>query len=66
VLGARPRVEIKLGVQSERPTVAAVNAAQQKERRAEVVQAALNHPRVRDAMDVFPEAEGNVQVEVES
>ena len=29
-----------------------------------MVEAALNHPRVKDAMDVFPEAEGNVDVQV--
>jgi hypothetical protein len=65
VLGAAPRIEIGYGLQAARPTMAAVQAARQKERRAEVVQAALSHPKVKDAMDVFPEAEGNVQVEVD-
>ena len=65
VLGQAPRVEIGFGLQSARPTVAAVQQARQKEKRAEVVHTALNHPKVKDAMDVFPEAEGDVQVEVD-
>jgi DNA polymerase-3 subunit gamma/tau len=66
VLGRAPRIEIGFGLQSQRPTVAAVQAARQKEKRAEVVQAALSHPKVKDAMDVFPEAEGDVDVQVEA
>lgn len=65
VLGHAPRIEIGFGLESTRPSVAAVQAARQKEKRAEVVQAALSHPKVKDAMDVFPEAEGNVEVQVE-
>jgi DNA polymerase-3 subunit gamma/tau len=65
VLGQTPRIEIGYGLRSTRPTVAAVQQARQKEKRAEVVVAALNHPKVKDAMDVFPEAEGNVEVQVE-
>jgi hypothetical protein len=65
VLGKPPRIEIAFGVESARPTVAAQQAARQKERRAEIVEVALSHPRVKEAMDVFPEAEGNVDVQVE-
>jgi hypothetical protein len=66
VLGRAPRLEIGFGRSNGRPTVAAVQAARQKEKRAEVVQAALSHPKVKDAMDVFPEAEGDVDVQVEA
>jgi hypothetical protein len=66
VLGRAPRIEIGFGLECARPTVAAVQAARQKEKRAEVVQAALSHPKVKDAMDVFPEAEGDVDVQVEA
>jgi hypothetical protein len=65
VLGQRPQIEIGFGLSSNRPTVAAQEAARRQERRAEVTQAALSHPRVKDALDVFPEAEGHVNVEVE-
>jgi len=65
VLGQQPRIEIAFGVASARPTVAAQQAARQKEKRAEIVEVALSHPRVKEAMDVFPEAEGNVEVQVE-
>ena len=65
VLGQRPRIEVGFGLESKRPTVAAQEATKRKERRDEVTQAALNHPRVKDALDVFPEAEGQVDVQVE-
>jgi hypothetical protein len=64
VLGQRPRIEIAYGLTSGRATVAAQHAAQKKERRDELREAALNHPRVKEAMDVFPEAEGQVDVQV--
>jgi DNA polymerase-3 subunit gamma/tau len=65
VLGQRPAVEVGFGLSSARPTVAAQETERRKERRAEAEHAALSHPRVKDALDVFPEAEGNVNVEVE-
>jgi DNA polymerase-3 subunit gamma/tau len=65
VLGQRPAVEVGFGLSSKRPTVAAQEAARRQEHRAEAIEAALSHPRVKDAMDVFPEAEGNVDVQVE-
>jgi DNA polymerase-3 subunit gamma/tau len=65
VLGQRPAIEVGFGLSSSRPTVAAQETERRKERRAVAEQAALSHPRVKDALDVFPEAEGNVNVEVE-
>jgi len=63
VLGGEPKIEVGYNLGSARASVAAAQAAQKKERRNEVEKAARNHPRVKDAMDVFEEHE--VQVEVE-
>ena len=47
-------------------TVAAV-AAQRKEAEAEAKRKeALNHPIVRDAVDVFPESAGKLKVHIEA
>lgn len=67
-LGARPEVEIRFDAQGEgsSKTVAAV-AAQRREAELEAKRkAALNHPRVRDAIDVFPESAGNLDVHIEA
>jgi DNA polymerase-3 subunit gamma/tau len=67
-LGARPEIVIRLDAQGEAATktVAAV-AAQRKEAEAEAKRKeALNHPRVRDAIDVFPESAGKLQVHIEA
>ncbi len=68
LLGARPQVEIRFDAATEKAvkTVAAV-AAQRKEAEVEAKRReALNHPRVRDAMDVFPESAGKLDVHVEA
>ncbi len=67
-LGARPKVEIRFDAQGEgaTKTVAAV-AAQRKEAEVEAKRKeALNHPRVRDAVDVFPESAGKLKVHIEA
>ena len=67
-LGARPKIEIRFDAQGESAskTVAAV-AAQRKEAQVEAKRKeALNHPRVRDAVDVFPEAAGKLKVHIEA
>jgi DNA polymerase-3 subunit gamma/tau len=67
-LGARPKIQIRFDAQSEAATktVAAV-AAQRKEAEAEAKRKeALNHPRVRDAIDVFPESAGKLKVHIEA
>ena len=67
-LGARPEVEIRFDAQGESSsrTVAAV-AAQRKEAELEARRKeALNHPRVRDAIDVFPESAGKLNVHIEA
>ena len=67
-LGARPEIQVRFDAQAEAAskTVAAV-AAQRKE--AEVAakrKEALSHPRVRDAVDVFPESAGKLKVHIEA
>jgi DNA polymerase-3 subunit gamma/tau len=67
-LGARPKVEIRFDAQGEAATktVAAV-AAQRKEAEWEAKRKeALNHPVVRDAVDVFPESAGKLKVHIEA
>ncbi|MFW2390294.1 MAG: DNA polymerase III subunit gamma/tau [Polyangiales bacterium] len=67
-LGARPDIQIRFDAQAETSTktVAAV-AAQRKEAEAEAKRKeALNHPRVRDAIDVFPESAGKLKVHIEA
>ncbi|MDH3655973.1 MAG: DNA polymerase III subunit gamma/tau [Myxococcales bacterium] len=67
-LGARPEIQIRFDAQGEaaNKTVAAV-AAQRKEAEAEAKRKeALNHPRVRDAIDVFPESAGKLKVHIEA
>ena len=66
-LGARPQVEIRFDeAEGSTRTVAAV-AAQRKEAELEAKRKeALNHPRVRDAMDVFPESAGKLNVLIEA
>ncbi len=67
-LGARPEIQIRFDAQAEAATktVAAV-AAQRKEAEAEAKRKeALNHPRVRDAIDVFPESAGKLKVHIEA
>ena len=66
-LGARPEVEIRFDEgEGAARTVAAV-AAQRKEAELEAKRKeALNHPRVRDAVDVFPESAGKLNVHIEA
>ncbi len=67
-LGARPEIQIRFDAKGEAATktVAAV-AAQRKEAEAEAKRKeALNHPRVRDAIDVFPESAGKLKVHIEA
>ena len=67
-LGARPEIEIRFDAQGEAATktVAAV-AAQRKEAEVDAKRKeALNHPVVRDAVDVFPESAGKLKVHIEA
>ncbi len=66
-LGARPAIEIRFDAgEGATKTVAAV-AAQRKEAEVDARRKeALNHPRVRDAVDVFPESAGKLTVHIEA
>jgi DNA polymerase-3 subunit gamma/tau len=67
-LGGRPEIEIRFDAQGEAATktVAAV-AAQRREAELDAKRKeALNHPRVRDAVDVFPESAGKLKVLIEA
>lgn len=67
-LGGRPEIEIRFDAANETApkTVAAV-AAQRKEAEVDAKRKeALNHPRVRDALEVFPEATGKPNVHIEA
>lgn len=67
-MGARPEIEIRFDAHGDASsrTVAAV-AAQRREAEIEArKKEALNHPRVRDAIDVFPESAGKLDVHIEA
>ena len=67
-LGARPEIEIRFDAQGDAATktVAAV-ALQRKEAEVEAKRKeALNHPVVREAVDVFPESAGKLKVHIEA
>ena len=67
-MGMRPEIEIRFDAHGEATnrTVAAV-AAQRKEAELQAKKKeALNHPRVRDAIDVFPESAGKLDVHIEA
>lgn len=65
VLGALPKIEIVFGVvkpgQSQpAPTIASEQAAAREAQREQIKQTALSHPRVLDAMAVFPDSDVQV------
>jgi DNA polymerase-3 subunit gamma/tau len=65
LLGTRPVVEVGYDLRSARATVAAEDQKQKDERREKTKERAMRHPRVQEALAVFPEAEGNVEVQLE-
>jgi DNA polymerase-3 subunit gamma/tau len=64
LFGERPVVEVAFGT-STGMSVASRNEARNEREEARTKQEALDHPRVKDAIAVFPEAAGSVQVEIE-
>ncbi len=72
VLGARPELAVTSATASgtqgraKIATLAEVEQEGRKQRHAERRQAALSHPRVRDAIEVFGESESNVDVQVDT
>jgi hypothetical protein len=67
VLGTRPKVEVTFArdATSAGTSVAQVEAARDVERREQTRQRALAHPHVTEALRVFPEAAGRVEVAVD-
>jgi len=67
VLGTRPKVEIAFArdATAAGTSVAQVEAARDVERREQTRQRALAHPHVTEALRVFPEAAGRVEVAVD-
>jgi DNA polymerase-3 subunit gamma/tau len=67
VLGARPKIEIAFArdATSAGTSVAQVEAARDVERREQTRQRALAHPHVTEALRVFPEAAGRLEVAVD-
>lgn len=66
VLGARP--ELQFGRSDDTTadhTLAAAAASNRKARQAGRREAALNHPRVQEAMEVFEESEQSVEIQVD-
>ena len=62
----RPSIEIRFDAEGkERRTVAAVEATRREAETAAKRRAALGHPVVKDALDVFPDSRGKVDVRLE-
>lgn len=65
-LGSKPKVEIRFDAEgSSKRTVAALDATRKEAESAAKRREALSHPAVRDAMDVFPESRGKVEVRLD-
>jgi hypothetical protein len=65
VLGAKPEVEFRFADQVAGTSYADAKKAETSTRHAEIKQEAKNHPRVRQAMEVFPELGRRVDVQIE-
>ena len=66
IWSARPPYEVRDDVDGdEKRTVASVEQTRRDHRDREKKKAALEHPRVLEALDVFPEARGSVDVRIE-
>jgi hypothetical protein len=65
VLGARPTLTIGAPGDAKISTLAQTEDAARRTRSAAKREAALSHPRVLDAMEVFEESEGSVDVQVD-
>ena len=64
--GQRPEIEVRFDAETQtQRTVAAVEATRRDTQASARKREALAHPAVRDAMDVFPEARGKVDVQLE-
>ena len=63
ILGRRPEMDVRLDSSPPAgPTVAELETSKLEDAREETRRRAMNHPRVIEALQVFPEAAGNVKV----
>ena len=67
-LGAKPEVDVRFDANADATpkTVAAVSAQRKEAELDAKRKEALDHPRVRDAIEVFPESAGKVDVHIEA
>ena len=67
IFGASPSIEILFAKDATTTgtSVAQVEAARDVERREQTKQRALAHPRIAEALQVFPEAAGKLEVSVD-
>jgi hypothetical protein len=65
--GDRPTIEVRLAAaaSARRPTIAMLEAQEREDRRREVKEKALKHPRVIEALQIFPEGAGTAEVHVD-
>ncbi|MBX3251193.1 MAG: DNA polymerase III subunit gamma/tau [Myxococcales bacterium] len=66
-LGGRPAIEVRFDAAADAKgrTVAAIEATRRDAERTAKRRQALNHPAVLDAIEVFPEARGHLEVRLE-
>ena len=65
LLGAKPTIEIRFDAQVQGRTVAAVEATRREAERSAKKRQAMSHPAVLDAMEVFPDARGKIDVRID-
>ena len=65
ILGSPPEIEITFASKVQGTTLAAHEAAQIDDRQKALKEAALNHPRVQQAIKVFPQVASKVEVQVD-
>ncbi|MDH5671115.1 MAG: DNA polymerase III subunit gamma/tau [Myxococcales bacterium] len=65
LLGGTPQVEVVLSADTSGTTLAESHAERRRRERERMTQSALNHPRVLEALEVFPEAADSVRVELD-
>ncbi|MCA9616560.1 MAG: hypothetical protein KC586_27570, partial [Myxococcales bacterium] len=64
-LGGRPVIEIRFDAEVRGRTVAAIEATRREAERSAKKRRAMSHPAVLDAIEVFPEARGKIDVRIE-
>ena len=67
VVGGTPKVVVRFTAEAEKKglSVAEATERQRTDQREERKREALSHPRVQEALQIFPEGAGNVKVHVD-